>query len=36
MQDMMLGDGPDFGWFMKQLRRGEAEINGMQVWLTAG
>ena len=28
MQDMILGDVPDFGWIMEQLRRAEDEVNG--------
>ena len=27
MQGMMLGDAPDFGWVVEQVRRAEAAIN---------
>ena len=28
MQDMILGDVPEFGWVMEQLQHAEAAING--------
>jgi hypothetical protein len=28
MQGMILGEAPDFGWVMDQLRQAEAAING--------